>query len=118
MNMQCLGEVAMVCLSAMKLREESWDAEAGRYGLSLKQASEDAIAASLVGHPPEVQKAMVGLVYLMITSWNDTEMWSQTIVALMLNININPNSQKETPDESTSHTNSPVRPDAELHQVE
>lgn len=116
MNMQCLGEVAMVCLFAMKLREESWDAEAGRYGLSLQQASEDAVAEALKEHPPEVQKATVGLVYLMITSWNDTEMWSQAIVALMVNININ--SQKETPDESTKRTNSPVRPDAELHQVE
>ena len=89
MNMQCLGEVAMVCLFAMKLREESWDAEAGRYGLSLKQASEDAVAASMVGHPEEVQKAMVGLTYLMITSWNDTETWATAIVALMVNIDIN-----------------------------
>ena len=88
MNMQCLDEVAMVCLLAMKLREESWDAAEGRYGLSLMQASEDAVAASMVGHPPEVQKAMVGLTYLMITSWNDTEMWSQAIVALRINSNL------------------------------
>ena len=116
MNIRCLGEVAVVCLLAMKLREESYDNEAYKYGLSLQKASEDAVAKALREHPPEVQKAMVGLTYLMITSWNDTEMWATAIVALMVNININ--SQKETSDESTKHTSSPVRPDAELHQVE
>ena len=89
MIMQCLGEVAMVCLSAMKLREESWDAEASRYGLSLHQASEDAVAEALREHPPEVQKAVVGLVHLMITSWNDTEGWATSIMDFMANININ-----------------------------
>lgn len=118
MNMQCLGEVAMVCLFAMKLHGESWDAESSRYGLSMREASEDAVAASMEGHPPETQKAVSGLIHLMITSWNDAEFWATAIVAYTANININSNSQEETPDESTAHTDSSVRPDAELHKVE
>ncbi len=114
MNMQCLGEVATVCLFAMKLREESWDAESSRYGLSVQQASEDAVATSMEGHPEEIQKAMVGLTYLMITSWNDTEMWATAIVALMTNIEL----LGRHPDEITQHTDSSIRPDAELHADE
>lgn len=114
MNMQCLGEVAMVCLFAMKLHEESYDNEAYKYGLSLQKASEDAVAKALREHPPEVQKAMVGLTYLMITSWNDTEMWATAIVALMTNIEL----LGRHPDEITQHTDSSIRPDAELHADE
>ena len=88
MNIRCLGEVAVVCLLAMKLREESWDAESSRYGLSLHKASEDAVASSMDGHPPEVQKAMVGLTHLMLTSWNDTESWATSILSFMLNIEL------------------------------
>ena len=85
MNMQCLGEVAMVCLFAMKLHEESWDAESSRYGLSMREASEDAVAASMEGHPPDTQKAVSGLIHLMITSWNDAEFWATAIVAYTAN---------------------------------
>lgn len=85
MNMQCLGEVAMVCLFAMKLHEESWDAESSRYGLSMREASEDAVAASMDGRPPETQKAVSGLIHLMITSWNDAEFWATAIVAYTAN---------------------------------
>lgn len=114
MNLQSLGEIAMVCLFAMKLREESYDVEAGGYRLSLQKAAEDSVAASLEDRPPEVQKAVSGLVYLMITSWNDTEMWSQNILSLMLNLN----SQKEIPNETVTYQDSSLRPDAELHQSE
>lgn len=86
MNLQALGEVAMVCLSAMKLREESYDKEAGRYDLSLRQAAEDAAATAAFGHPPEIQKAMAILAHIMITSWNDAEGWSNDVLRLMLRI--------------------------------
>ena len=116
MNIQALGEVAMVCLSAMKLREESYDNEADKYGLSLRQAAEASVATSMDGHPPEVKKATSELIHLMMTSWNDTEAWATSLVEHTVNININ--SQKETSDENTKHTSSPVRPDAELHEIE
>ena len=103
METKSLTELATVCLFAMKLREESWDAEVGRYGLSLHQASENAVAEALREHPPEVQKAVVGLVYLMITSWNDTEMWATATVALMANININSQTAIECGAKETYH---------------
>jgi len=85
MNIQALGEIASVCLLAMKLREESWDKDAKYYKLSLRQAAEEAVAEDLREHPPEVQKTMAGLIYLMVTSWNDAEMWATSIVALGVN---------------------------------
>ena len=56
------------------------------YFLSLRRAAENAVAASMDGRPPETQKAVSGLIHLMITSWNDAEAWAaNTLRSMPLN---------------------------------
>ena len=86
METKSLTELAAVCLLAMKLREESWDGASKCYFLPLRGAAENAVAASMDGRPPETQKAVSGLIHLMITSWNDAEFWAaNTLRSMPLN---------------------------------